>query len=216
MFFSKTSMVSLPSKWFLSNNSSISDGPLKILGSLCSVLWLKLCEAGIWSIFFWDTGLPFCACLPALLLLRWWTLWPWAAHPSRRQLNSHHSQLKGWLTPQCQCCPGYSHSWDTPGQWQMKGLAIGCGGMQESGLGFHFQAALSELRTGFFHFSTKLQKLSAQLVASLQLQEMQLWALTYCRDSVITVTEEVSFWQVGLTWWHLLWSTWNDLCSCLV
>lgn len=130
-------------------------------------------------------------------------VWPWAAHSSRRQLNSHHRHLKGWLTSQCQCCQGCPHGWDAPGQWQMKGLARGYGGKQESGSGFSFQGSLSELRTGFCHFCTKLQKLSAQPVARLRLQEIQLWALTYCRDSVITVTEEVSFWQVGLTWWHL-------------
>lgn len=54
MFFSNTSMVSLPSKWFLSNNSSISDGPLKILGTLCSVLWLS-CVKQAYDPYFSET-----------------------------------------------------------------------------------------------------------------------------------------------------------------
>lgn len=85
----------------------------------------------------------------------------------------------------------------------MKGLAKGYGGKQESGSGLDFQAPLPESRTGFFHFCTKLRKISAQPVASLQLQEIQLRALTYCRDSGIAVTDEASFWQVGVTQRHL-------------
>lgn len=140
--FSNTSMVSLPSKWFLSNNSSIFDGPLKILGSLCSVLWLSCVKQHMIHIFLRHRSI-FCLS-PSFAAALLMNVWPWAAHPSRRQLDSHHSQLKGWLTSQCQCCQGCSHSWDAPGQWQMKGLARGCGGMQKSGLGFDVQAALSE------------------------------------------------------------------------
>ena len=85
----------------------------------------------------------------------------------------------------------------------MKGLARGYGGKQELRSGLDFQAPLPKSRTGFSHFCTKLQKISAQPVASLQLREIQLRALTYCRGSGIAVTDEASFWQVAVTRWHL-------------
>lgn len=196
MFFSNTSRMSLPSKRFLSNNSSIFDGSLKILGSLCSVLWLN-CVKQAYDPYFSETQVscylfvpqPCCCSIDECVAV---------GYTSKQEIAEPSPQPAQRLAD-LSC----SHSWDTPGQWQMKGLARHCGGKQESGVGIDFQAALSELRTGFSHLCPKLQKLSAQPVASLQLQEIQLWALTYCRDSVISVTEEVSFWQVGLTWWHL-------------
>lgn len=66
MFFSNTSMVSLPSKWFSSNNnSSIFDGPLKILGSLCSVLWLS-CVKQPYNPYFSETQVSHFLLVPQL------------------------------------------------------------------------------------------------------------------------------------------------------
>lgn len=83
----------------------------------------------------------------------------------------------------------------------MKGLARGCRGKQELGSGSDFQAPLPEL--SFSHFCAKLWKISALPGATLQLEEIQLQALTSCRDCGIAAASEVSFWQVGITRWHL-------------
>lgn len=128
--------------------------------------------------------------------------WPWAVLPSRRQLNSHHSQLKGWRTSVSRL-PGLFTRLGCSRSVTAEGTCQSLWREARVRIRVWFPSSPSELRTGFSYFCTKLQKLSSQPVASLQLQEIQLWALTYSRDSVITVTEKVSFWQVGFTWWHL-------------
>jgi len=84
----------------------------------------------------------------------------------------------------------------------MKGLARGCGGKRELGPGLDFQAPLLDLRTDFSHFCTKLRKTSAQLVASLQLREIQLRALPHRRDAGTAGTREASLGRVGVTRRH--------------
>lgn len=65
MVFSNTSKVSLPSKWFLSSNSNNFDGPLKILGSLCSVLWLR-CVKQAYDPYFSETQVSHFVLVPQL------------------------------------------------------------------------------------------------------------------------------------------------------
>lgn len=145
-------------------------------------------------------------CFAAALLMN---VWPWAAHPSRRQLDSHHSQLKGWLTSQC------SHSWDVPGQlrdeetcqrlWREARVRIsvwfpGCPVRVEN----RFLPFLHEVKETQCSTGSQFAAPGAPAVNTYLLQRL----CHHCN------------WGGLLAGWaHMmasLWSTWNDLCSCLV
>lgn len=209
MFFSNTSMVSLPSKWFSSNNnSSIFDGPLKILGSLCSVLWLS-CVKQPYNPYFSETQVSHFLLVPQLCC---------CSVAECVAMGCTCKQETAELPPQptqrlTDLCVQAARAVHTAGMLQVSE------GKQDSRLGFDFQAPpLPPIRVEsrfllFLHEVTETQLSTGSQFAA-------------PGDPAVSIYLQQRFchhcnWEGLLLagWIHMmasLWSTWNDLCSCFV